>query len=161
MTDIITPPGQTRPPTSFGDPRLPQRFWDKVQVTEQDCWAWTAFRARNGYGQYTVNARRNQAHRVAYSVLVGPIPDGLHIDHLCRVRECVNPAHLEAVTQQENNRRAGGPEGYRQAVCRRGHRFSDEDAYIDPRGRRQCGACRKIRNAEYRARKRAKNGGAA
>lgn len=81
------------------------RFWAKVDKTET-CWLWTAaIRRRSGYGVFSHQARTMLAHRFAYELLVGPIPDGLVIDHLCRVRHCVNPDHLEPVTQRENLRR--------------------------------------------------------
>ncbi len=93
-------------PVTFGDARLPARFWSKVQPDDSGCWLWTASLSTPGYGQYGIGASRpHSAHRVAFKALVGPIPEGLQIDHTCCVRRCVNPDHLEAVTQQENIRR--------------------------------------------------------
>ena len=78
----------------------PERFWSKVEFGEH--WLWRGrTHPMSGYGTYS----RSQAHRVAYEFCVGPIPDGLVIDHLCRIRHCVHPDHLEAVTHQENCRR--------------------------------------------------------
>lgn len=74
-----------------------ERFWLKVDKSG-DCWLWKAGRDTNGYGAF----ERNTAHRTAYELSVGPIPDGLEIDHLCHVKACVNPAHLEAVTHRVN-----------------------------------------------------------
>lgn len=86
---------------------LRERFEAKYVVTPGGCWRWIGTRTPEGYGQIRVAVGEvAYAHRVAYELLVGPIPEGLHIDHLCRVRACVNPAHLEPVTQAENNRRA-------------------------------------------------------
>jgi hypothetical protein len=82
-----------------------ERFWPKVCKTET-CWLWTAFKNRDGYGRF--NAGGNQpvlVHRFAYELLVGPIAEGLELDHLCRVRACVRPEHLEPVPHRENLRR--------------------------------------------------------
>lgn len=87
-----------------GDTRLPERFWRRVQEQEGGCWLWVGTVDR-GYGLLSVDGKTVRAHRYSYETLVGPIPDGLQIDHLCRNRGCVNPAHLEPVTQVENIRR--------------------------------------------------------
>lgn len=70
-----------------------------------ECWVWCARTNRNGYGRLRVGGRELMAHRLAYEALVGPIPEGLVLDHLCRVRLCINPAHLEPVTVRENTLR--------------------------------------------------------
>ena len=83
-----------------------RRFWSKVDKTS-DCWLWTAS-TRYGYGQFRIGGKDSQnlgAHVIAYTWLVGPIPTGKVIDHLCRVRNCVNPAHMEIVTPEENSTR--------------------------------------------------------
>ena len=84
------------------------RFWPKVEFTGF-CWNWTAGTSAKGYGCFRLgghDGKRTSAHRVAYELLVGPIPDGLELDHLCRNRRCVNPDHLEPVTGDENKRRS-------------------------------------------------------
>jgi hypothetical protein len=104
-------------PTKFcqghgGRRPLAERFWEKVDKSAPGgCWLWTAATKSHGYGFVAIakvegRSILRQAHRVAYELTHGPIPDGLEIDHLCRVRNCVNPAHLEAVTHSENCRRA-------------------------------------------------------
>lgn len=93
--------GRPIPPLNQNQREL---FWAKVQKTDT-CWLWTA-RSCNGYGSFGIGRVPRLAHRVAYTELVGPIPKGMTLDHLCRVRACVNPAHLEVVTAEENVRRA-------------------------------------------------------
>jgi hypothetical protein len=95
------------------------RFWAKVDKTD-GCWLWQGIDNGNGYGRFGLYGKSVYAHRFAYELLVGPIPEGLHLDHLCRVRLCVRPSHLEAVTQVENNRRAPRPKRTR-LHCPRGH----------------------------------------
>lgn len=86
--------------SEFGDSRLPERFWAKA-FEREGCWLWcgTMF---GGYGQYSHEGKTRKAHRRSYEALVGPIPEGLALDHLCRNPSCVNPAHLEPVTWREN-----------------------------------------------------------
>lgn len=82
------------------------RFASKIEPQPDGCWLWTASCGRGGYGQVWHGGTMARAHRVVYLLVTGsPIPDGLELDHLCRVRHCVNPEHLEPVTRQENQRR--------------------------------------------------------
>ncbi len=95
MPDAQTP--------AFGDQRLPPRFWAKIAVGDDGCWVWVAGRNEHGYGLFKApGPKQTRAHRYAYTVLVGAIPEGLVLDHVCCVRACVNPAHLEPVTQTVN-----------------------------------------------------------
>jgi hypothetical protein len=120
----------------FGDERLPRRFWSKVAVNgNTGCWEWTAAKT-NGYGRYGIGPRRDYhllvAHRYAYSVLIGPVPDEMHCDHLCRNRQCVNPAHLEVVTQRENKLRGDGTTAVNAAKthCTRGHELDGDNLRV-------------------------------
>ena len=120
---------------------LAERFWPKVEIPdgpddawEDMCWSWTGAHIPGGYGSIGVDGSQRGAHRVAYELLVGPIPDGLTIDHLCRVKDCVNPAHMEPVTSAENNRRRSAT----RTTCKRGHPFDQ----LDSNGHRQCSICR-------------------
>lgn len=98
--------GDTTRRTNQGVP-VAERFWDKVDRRGDDeCWPWLAAKSARGYGRFKVGRQLLRAHRYAYEFLVGPIPDGLTIDHLCNQPSCVNPAHMEPVTHIENRRRA-------------------------------------------------------
>lgn len=92
-----------RPPVA---PEL--RFWPRVRKVDGACWEWIGARIAAGYGVFWNGRLNTYAHRFAYELLVGPIPAGLTIDHLCRNTSCVNPAHMEPVTRAENNRRTRG-----------------------------------------------------
>ena len=137
--------------------QLPDRIASKIEVANDGCWLWTGARSSNGYGVSWHNLRAISAHRFAYELLVGPIPEGLTLDHLCRVRHCVNPAHLEPVTMRENLLRGEGWTALnaRKTHCPRGHSYDDENTYISG-GKRYCLTCRASRRSspEYRTRQR-------
>lgn len=121
------------------------RFWSRVKKTD-NCWLWISYCFSNGYGSFTIKKRKYLAHRLSYEWLRGPIPQGMVLDHLCRVRPCVNPAHLEPVSLRENLLRGIGPTAMRahQTICIHGHAFTPTNTYLDPkRGTRICRACRK------------------
>jgi hypothetical protein len=135
-----------------------ERFWSKVRPTGF-CWEWTAATFTNGYGQFQMNGSPKLAHRVAYELLVGPIPEGLTLDHLCRVKHCVNPDHLDPVTQAENNARypgvrTGGRDKQLMTHCKRGHEFTPENTGRQPNGRKTCRKCSRNRQRVYRAKER-------
>ncbi len=130
----------------MADPaREERRFWPKVQEMPDGCWHWTGALREKGYGSFMRAKGSNMAHRFAYELLVGPIPDGLCIDHLCEVKKCVNPAHMELVTPRENLRR--GAE--RRRSCRRGHEINSENARYS-QGRRYCRVCEREKARRYR-----------
>ena len=134
------------------------RLWPKVDRSggPDACWTWLACR-RSGYGLFWVGGKGLQAHRVAYELLVGPIPEGLSIDHLCRNTGCVNPAHLEPVTHKENVLRGVGQMAVnaRKTHCLRGHLFDEENTYVAKANyRRLCRECRRMHQMERRARQR-------
>lgn len=144
----------------FGDPRLPQRFWDKVRVNEETgCWEWTAAQDWCGYGWFGYDGRSRKAHRVAYAALVGDLPEwtptGLQIDHLCRIRACVNPAHLELVSHRVNTLRGDTitAEQSRRTHCPRGHALDGANIRSSAgRGSwRQCLTCHRANSATGRA----------
>lgn len=128
---------------------LDERFWSKVDTTG-DCWDWTASvigGPRGGYGQFRVGRKMRKAHVVSYEAHVGPVPPGLQLDHLCRNRRCVNPAHLEPVTARQNHHRSPLTPASRMQ-CPRGHSLSD--AYLRPRdGARVCTKCQRLNAHQY------------
>lgn len=126
------------------DPKI--RFWYNVKVTDT-CWLWTGSCNPAGYGQFCVAGKRLNVHRYAYELLIGPIPKGYTIDHVwangCRNKNCVKPAHLEAVTIKVNVQR------WAQSLetCKQGHPWTTESTYYYPTtGKRTCIICRRITN---------------
>lgn len=153
-----------------GDPLTPRRsashpgtpveaeaaFWAKVDVGHPlGCWLWTGGTSAHGYGIATApHLRTKLAHRIAFILLCGEIPAGMTLDHLCRIRACVNPDHLEPVTQSINTKRGASPvvlQGRaakkRGDICRHGH--SLDDAYVRPSGHRECRTCRRDQKRRF------------
>lgn len=118
-----------------------------------DCLVWTGALVGNGYAQFSVDGRHTYVHRWAWEALNGPIPEGLELDHLCRNRACVEPNHLEPVTARENQLRSPFFNGHKTA-CPKGHPYSQQNTYVNPKGSRVCRTCRKAAIAASRARRR-------
>lgn len=149
---------------------LEERFWLKVDRRSVDaCWPWLASKDAAGYGNFSRTPvgpykRVTKAHRIAYELLVGSIPTGLTIDHLCRNTSCVNPAHMEPVTLQENMRRGNciSTQYARRTHCKRGHALTPENMMIwgantkNP-GKRACRLCKNLKSAESKRRRRRQN----
>lgn len=133
------------------------RLWAMVTKSES-CWLWQGFVRKDGYASVFDGDRYDYIHRVAYRLLVGPIPEGLHIDHLCRIRNCVNPDHLEPVTPGENVRRGlSGINNYSKTHCKSGHEFTPENTYhAKGDGSRHCRTCKSRWDAQYYLRKKEK-----
>ena len=127
-------------------------FWEKVEFTET-CWLWKANQNSGGYGMFWSGGSSTVAHRYAYEFCVGPIPDGLQIDHLCRVRNCIRPDHLEIVTQQENVRRGeDGKRNREKTYCPQRHPYDEQNTYRSPNGDRLCRKCQTAHKRAWRRR---------
>ncbi|HET6916643.1 MAG TPA: HNH endonuclease signature motif containing protein [Acidimicrobiales bacterium] len=129
---------------------LPPGFAAKVRQTE--CMVWIGATNSKGYGLVTVEGTQHLAHRVAYEAEYGPIPEGHVLDHLCRVRNCVNPTHLQPVTIAENNRRGRAAAALAVGdTCTNGHLIGEDDLYIRPSGPTECRQCRRASQHRPRA----------
>lgn len=139
------------------DPTVHQRHFSRVTINGSGCWLWPGAVTKSdrpgggGYAIARVDGKTRLLHRAMYEHHVGPIPDGATLDHLCRVRHCVNPAHLEPVTSQTNTLRGVGPTA-RNAVktaCTQGHPYDGDNLYVDKSGRRHCRTCRRERTQRW------------
>lgn len=127
---------------------IEDRLWPKVDRSggPEACWEFVGARDPNGYGRIRHGDNARLAHRVAYEISVGPIPDGLTLDHLCRNTSCVNPAHLEPVTVGENVLRGTAPSAVaaRKTHCKNGHPLSGGNLQMEG-SKRRCKTCQKLK----------------
>jgi hypothetical protein len=138
-----------------------ERLLEKVSVPKSGgCWLWEGAVCCNGYGRIWHSKRVALVHRVSYELSNGKIPQRLQIDHLCRVKNCVNPSHLEAVTHKENLRRGEsiGTLNSRKTQCSKGHSYTESNTHHD-NGRRKCKTCNRKRSLAYYHKKKGDNFG--
>jgi hypothetical protein len=133
---------------------LSNRWADRITTDHSGCWLW-AGALRSGYARADLNGRKVSVHRAMWEEANGPIPQGLELDHLCRVRACVNPGHLEPVTRLENVRRGDAGKMQRDRThCPQGHPLSGDNLYVYVRtGKRECRECNRTRSRERQRRK--------
>lgn len=131
------------------------RFISKIRFTNT-CWEWEGHVQPDGYGTFAIMSKKVPAHRISYLEFVGEIPEGLVLDHLCRNRRCVNPNHLEAVTQQVNLMRGQTMNVLNKdkTHCPKGHEYTDDNTYVRKNGWRDCKTCKRIAVNRYAAKQR-------
>lgn len=129
----------------WGAKTAEERFWEKVQKTDS-CWLWTAQKTAAGYGMSWIGKDCKYSHRQSYEYLIGPIPEGLELDHLCRNPICCNPAHLDPVTHKENMRRAVRQKYRVKNTCKEGHDWGNpKNVYFRRNGTRWCAECNRTK----------------
>lgn len=135
----------------YGDERLPERFWAKVAVDESGCWLWTAKLNPDGYGRIRITQKwAPLAHRALWETCVSQIQKPMELDHLCRVRHCVNPSHLELVSHAENVRRGNGGQNWSAKThCPQGHPYDETNTHLYD-GKRVCKQCTYDRSKAHR-----------
>ena len=144
----------------ISDPRVAssveKRFWAKVDKTKL-CWRWTGTKSADGYGYFSVSPGSSPvlAHRVAYELTRGSIPEGLVVSHLCGNPSCVRPEHLKAQTWRETVLSGRGitADEARREKCPQGHPYTPENTILDREGKRHCRECNRVRSREYQRRK--------
>jgi hypothetical protein len=139
------------PVVLFGDTRIPERVWDQIRVdASTNCWQWTGGQQTGGYGSVWLNGRKRRAHRALFCALVREVSSDCDLDHLCRVRICVNPNHLEPVSRRENLARSPlthTGRNLRKTHCPEGHPYDGANLVVTPEGWRKCKTCVERREA--------------
>lgn len=133
-----------------------ERLWGPAIAGPGGCIIWAGnTRYNQGYGRIAVNGSLKRVHVLAYEELVGPVPEDMILDHLCRNRACMNPHHLEPVTFTENVLRGESfaAANARKTHCVRGHEFTEANTIRRPKGRRGCRACGRVASKRYRDKK--------
>lgn len=130
-------------------------FWLRARPDHNGCWRWQGRHDSHGYGSLRIAGKEIRAHRFAYELVVGPFPEGLVTDHLCRVRDCVNPDHLEAVTNVENIRRGDAGKALKpHTYCHKGHLLAETGVPV--KNGRLCRVCNREYHRRYKAMRRAR-----
>lgn len=144
---VTMPHGETTRDWTDG---VGSRLLKFIEFSESGCWLWCGY-CHHGYGIISFNGKPRKAHRVAYCEWIGPIPADLTLDHLCRTRNCVNPFHLEPVTQRENVLRGDSPvaKHAKKTHCSKGHPYDLENTYITRNGGRLCRECRRQQDLKH------------
>lgn len=134
-------------------PTFEERLFSRIAENATGCWLWNGARVRDGYGTIGCNGRNVRVHRVMYEYFIADVPKGLDLDHLCRVRHCVNPWHLDPVTRQVNIIRGDKPGiNAGKTHCPHGHEYTDANTIVY-KGSRFCRACKRERQREYQLKK--------
>jgi hypothetical protein len=128
------------------------RFMQNVAIAGSDCWEWEGSKRSNGYGRF--GAPTKLAHRMSYEFFIGPIPDGMQLDHLCRNRGCINPWHLEPVSCRTNLLRGEtlASENAAKTHCSEGHPYSGDNLVVKSNGTRRCRSCHNAEASRRRER---------
>lgn len=136
-------------------PRAKARFESRYKIDGAGCWLWEGTLNPKGYGVFSIHGQTYRAHRISYTLHRGPIPKGFTLDHLCRVRNCVKPDDLEPVSNRENTLRGNSPSAIhaRQTHCIHGHKFTEENTRITPKGQRDCRECNRQKWHRNRAKR--------
>ena len=135
------------------------RFLPKIQIDEKGCWYWNAFKDQDGYGRFHIDRKQMPTHRFILMYYLGIDETKNVVDHLCRNTSCVNPAHLEFTTNQENILRGINftAMNARKTHCPRGHSYNSSNTYVRPSGSRECRICVRISDRKYRQKIRSLN----